>query len=358
VKAEQSLKEQETYLRLIIDSIPQQIFWKDTNLVFRGCNKNWAMYAQLDNPASVIGKTDFDLIKNPQLADTFRQHDQHIIQSNVPELHIIQRKVNPDKEGQSIWLDSSKLPIIDADGKTIGILGVLDDITQRKLSEEALYAEQEKSERLLLNILPKAIADRLKQSHGVIADSFESVTVMFADIVSFTRMSSELSPQDLVDLLNLIFSSFDKLCEIYGLEKIKTIGDAYMVAGGIPIPNEHHAEAIASMALEMVDKVAELRDLTGRNLQIRVGIHTGAVIAGVIGTQKFIYDLWGDTVNIASRMESHSDVGKIQVTAETYELLKHQFELIERGAIEIKGKGQMQTYWLMSKNRQLVDRHS
>ena len=354
VKAEQSLKEQETYLRLIIDSIPQQIFWKDTNLVFRGCNKNWAMYAQLDNPASVIGKTDYDLIKNTQLADTFRQHDQHIIQSNVPELHIIQRKVNPDKEGQSIWLDSSKLPIIDADGKTIGILGVLDDITQRKLSEEALYAEQEKSERLLLNILPKAIADRLKQSHGVIADSFESVTVLFADIVSFTRMSSELSPQDLVDLLNLIFSSFDKLCETYGLEKIKTIGDAYMVAGGIPIPNEHHAVAIASMALEMVDKVAELRDLTGRNLQIRVGIHTGAVIAGVIGTQKFIYDLWGDTVNIASRMESHSDVGKIQVTAETYELLKHQFDLIERGAIEIKGKGQMQTYWLTSKNTQAI----
>jgi PAS domain S-box-containing protein len=350
VKAEQSLKEQEAYLRLIIDSIPQQIFWKDTNLVFRGCNKNWAMYAQLDNPASVIGKTDYDLIKNPQLANTFRKHDQHIIESNVPEMHVIQRKVNPDKEGQSIWLDSSKLPIIDADGKTIGILGVLDDITQRKLSEEALHAEQEKSERLLLNILPKAIADRLKQSHGVIADSYESVTVMFADIVSFTRMSSELSPQDLVDLLNLIFSSFDKLCETYGLEKIKTIGDAYMVAGGIPIPNEHHAEAIASMALEMVEKVAELRDLTGRNLQIRVGIHTGAVIAGVIGTQKFIYDLWGDTVNIASRMESHSEVGKIQVTAETYELLKHQFELIERGAIEIKGKGLMQTYWLTSKN--------
>jgi len=349
VNAEQSLKEQETYLRLIIDSIPQQIFWKDTNLVFRGCNKNWAMYAQLDSPASVIGKTDYDLIKNPQLANTFRQHDQHIIESNVPEMHVIQRKVNPDKEGQSIWLDSSKLPIIDADGKTIGILGVLDDITQRKLSEEALHAEQEKSERLLLNILPKAIADRLKQSHGVIADSYESVTVMFADIVSFTRMSSELSPQDLVDLLNLIFSSFDKLCETYGLEKIKTIGDAYMVAGGIPIPNEHHAEAIASMALEMVDKVAELRDLTGRNLQIRVGIHTGAVIAGVIGTQKFIYDLWGDTVNIASRMESHSEVGKIQVTAETYQLLKHQFDLRERGAIEIKGKGLMQTYWLTGK---------
>ncbi len=348
-KAEQALKEQEAYLRLIIDSIPQQIFWKDTNLVFRGCNKNWAMYAQLDAPESVIGKTDYDLINSHELADMFRKHDQQIMESNVPEMHVIQRKLNPDKQGQSIWLDISKLPIIDADGKTIGVLGVLDDITERKLSEEALYAEQEKSERLLLNILPKAIADRLKQSHGVIADSYESVTVLFADIVSFTRMSSELSPQDLVDLLNLIFSTFDTLCETYGLEKIKTIGDAYMVAGGIPIPTVNHAEAIAAMALDMVDKLAELRNLTGKKLQIRVGIHTGAVIAGVIGTQKFIYDLWGDTVNVASRMESHSEVGKIQVTAATYALLKDKFELEERGAIEVKGKGQMQTYWLTGK---------
>jgi adenylate cyclase len=349
VQAEQALEEQKTYLRLIIDSIPQQIFWKDTNLVFRGCNKNWAMYAQLDTPESVVGKTDYDLIGNPELANIFRTHDRQIMESNIPEMHVIQRKLNPDRSGKSIWLDSSKLPIIDADGKTIGILGVLDDITERKLAEEALYAEQEKSEKLLLNILPKAIADRLKQFHGVIADSFESVTVLFADLVSFTKMSSELAPQDLVDLLNLIFSSFDKLCETYGLEKIKTIGDAYMVAGGIPIPTESHAEAIALMALDMVDKVAELRDLTGKPLQIRVGIHTGAVIAGVIGTQKFIYDLWGDTVNVASRMESHSEVGKIQVTEATYELLKHKFDLVERGAIEVKGKGSMQTYWLISK---------
>ena len=349
VQAEQALEEQKTYLRLIIDSIPQQIFWKDTNLVFRGCNKNWAMYAQLDTPESVVGKTDYDLIGNPELANMFRTHDQQIMESNIPEMHVVQRKLNPDKSGNSIWLDISKLPIIDAEGKTIGVLGVLDDITERKLAEEALYAEQEKSEKLLLNILPKAIADRLKQFHGVIADSFESVTVLFADLVSFTRMSSELSPQDLVDLLNLIFSTFDTLCETYGLEKIKTIGDAYMVAGGIPIPTNNHAEAIALMALDMVDKVAELRDLTGRPLQIRVGIHTGAVIAGVIGTQKFIYDLWGDTVNVASRMESHSEVGKIQVTEATYELLKHKFNLVERGAIEVKGKGQMQTYWLTSK---------
>ncbi len=353
VKAEQSLKEQETYLRLIIDSIPQQIFWKDTNLVFRGCNKNWATYAQIDTPESVIGKTDYDLISNPQLASVFRTHDQQIMASNIPEMHVIQQKLHPDKEGHSIWLDISKLPIINADGKTIGILGVLDDITQRKQAEEALHAEQEKSERLLLNILPKAIADRLKQSQGVIADSFESVTVMFADIVSFTRISSELSPQDLVDLLNLIFSNFDTLCETYGLEKIKTIGDAYMVAGGIPVPTETHAEAIASMALDMIDKVEELRNITGRKLQIRIGIHTGAVIAGVIGTQKFIYDLWGDTVNVASRMESHSEVGKIQVTAATYALLEHKFNLVERGAIEVKGKGLMQTYWLTSKK--LID---
>jgi PAS domain S-box-containing protein len=348
VRAEQALEEQKTYLRLIIDSIPQQIFWKDTNLVFRGCNRNWAMSAQLETPESVVGKTDYDLIGNPDLANIFRAHDQQIMVSNIPEMHVIQRKLNPDKSGKSIWLDISKLPIIDAEGKTIGILGVLDDVTERKLAEEALYSEQEKSEKLLLNILPKAIADRLKQFHGVIADSFESVTVLFADLVSFTKMSSELSPQELVDLLNLIFSSFDTICEKYGLEKIKTIGDAYMVAGGIPIPTANHAEAIAAMALDMVDKVDELRKLTGKPLQIRIGIHTGAVIAGVIGTQKFIYDLWGDTVNVASRMESHSEVGKIQVTAATYELLKHKFELVDRGAIEVKGKGLMQTYWLIS----------
>ncbi|GBO53166.1 adenylate cyclase [Pseudanabaena sp. lw0831] len=351
VRAEQALEEQKTYLRLIIDSIPQQIFWKDTNLVFRGCNKNWAMSAQLATPESVVGKTDYDLIGNPELANIFRAHDQQIMASNIPEMHVIQRKLNPDKSGKSIWLDISKLPIIDAEGKTIGILGVLDDVTERKLAEEALHSEQEKSEKLLLNILPKAIADRLKQFHGVIADSFESVTVLFADLVSFTKMSSELSPQELVDLLNLIFSNFDTLCETYGLEKIKTIGDAYMVAGGIPLPTEDHAEAIAAMALDMVDKVDELRKLTGKPLQIRIGIHTGAVIAGVIGTQKFIYDLWGDTVNVASRMESHSEVGKIQVTAATYELLKHKFELVARGAIEVKGKGLMQTYWLTTSSK-------
>jgi len=349
VRAEQALEEQKTYLRLIIDSIPQQIFWKDTNLVFRGCNKNWAMYAQIEDPESVVGKSDYDLISNPELADAFRNHDRQIMESNIPEMHIIQRKLNPDRSGKSIWLDISKLPIIDAEGKTIGVLGVLDDITERKLAEEALNAEQEKSEKLLLNILPKAIADRLKQFHGVIADSFESVTVLFADLVSFTRMSAELSPQDLVDLLNLIFSNFDKLSANYGLEKIKTIGDAYMVAGGIPISTPNHAEAIACMALDMVDKVEELRLLTGRPLQIRVGIHTGPVIAGVIGTQKFIYDLWGDTVNVASRMESHSAVGKIQVTEATYALLKDRFDLVDRGAIEVKGKGQMQTYWLTNK---------
>ena len=182
-----------------------------------------------------------------------------------------------------------------------------------------------------------------------ITDGFPEATVLFADIVGFTELSSRMSPQDLVARLNQIFSAFDTLAEKHGLEKIKTIGDAYMVAGGIPVPTETHAEAIASMALDMIDKVTELRDLTGRKLQIRIGIHTGAVIAGVIGTQKFIYDLWGDTVNVASRMESHSEVGKIQVTAETYELLKHNFDLVERGAIEVKGKGQMQTYWLTNK---------
>lgn len=237
------------------------------------------MSAQLATPESVVGKTDYDLIGNLELANIFRAHDQQIMESNIPEMHVIQRKLNPDKSGKSIWLDISKLPIIDAEGKTIGILGVLDDVTERKLAEEALHSEQEKSEKLLLNILPKAIADRLKQFHGVIADSFESVTVLLPIWLALPECPQALSSGTCRSAKSN-FSNFDTLCEKYGLEKIKTIGDAYMVAGGIPLPTEDHAEAIASMALDMVDKVNELSKLTGKPLQIRIGIHTGAVIAG------------------------------------------------------------------------------
>ena len=212
-----------------------------------------------------------------------------------------------------------------------------------------LELEQAKSEQLLLNVLPAAIALRLKANEHNIAESFAEVTVMFADIVGFTELSSRISATAVVEVLNDIFSAFDHLADRHGLEKIKTIGDAYMVVGGLPTPREDHAEAIANMAIDMLHEIRILSLEHSEPFSIRIGICSGPVVAGVIGLKKFIYDLWGDTVNIASRMESHGITGCIQVTAETYELLKDKYTFEKRGAIQVKGKGYMVTYLMTGK---------
>jgi adenylate cyclase len=220
-----------------------------------------------------------------------------------------------------------------------------------------LSIEQAKSEKLLLNILPSPIADRLKLKSEAIADSFSEATVLFADIVGFTELSSRLTPQELVQCLNQIFSCFDNLAEKYGLEKIKTIGDAYMVVGGLPNPRSDHAAAICQMAIEMQKELQAINRSMGEKFDIRIGINSGPVVAGVIGIKKFIYDLWGDTVNIASRMESHGESGAIHISEATYRLIEGQFNCELRGAIPVKGKGQMTTYWLRS-NQPAGDRAS
>ena len=212
-----------------------------------------------------------------------------------------------------------------------------------------LELEQVKSEQLLLNVLPAAIVLRLKDKEQNIAESFGEVTVMFADIVGFTELSSRISATAVVKVLNDIFSAFDHLADRHGLEKIKTIGDAYMVVGGLPTPRPDHAEAVANMAIDMLHEIRLLSLEHSEPFSIRIGISTGPVVAGVIGLKKFIYDLWGDTVNIASRMESHGITGCIQVTAETYEILKDKYTFQRRGAIQIKGKGYMITYLLTGK---------
>lgn len=226
---------------------------------------------------------------------------------------------------------------------------VYQEISQRKQAEAILRSEQETSERLLLNILPEAIALRLKQGENTIADSFADVTILFADLVGFTELSSRTTPQELVKLLNCIFSDFDQLTEKYHLEKIKTIGDNYMVASGLPIPRLEHAIAIADMALEMQEIIIKFNEKKGESLHLRIGINSGSVVAGVIGTKKFIYDLWGDAVNTASRMESQGIPGKIQVTESTYQLLCEQYIFEPRGSIYVKGKGNMITYFLQGK---------
>ena len=212
-----------------------------------------------------------------------------------------------------------------------------------------LDLEREKSERLLLNVLPASIAARLKQTEGVIADGFPEVTVLFADIVDFTGRSERITPEQVVEVLNDLFSALDRLTRQRGLEKIKTIGDAYMVVGGLPEPRTDHAEAVADMALAILGEVAGRSDPGGRPLQVRIGIDTGPVVAGVIGTSRFSYDLWGDTVNTASRMESHGIPGCIQVTGRTYRRLRGRYRFQRRGPIPVKGKGDIVTYFLVGR---------
>jgi class 3 adenylate cyclase/DNA-binding response OmpR family regulator len=263
------------------------------------------------------------------------------------------------------------IPLTDSQGNISGHIAVLDDKPmvddptkelilkifaaragaelERSQAEMVMKIAQQKSEDLLLNILPKPVVEQLKQGDKASAEYFEETTILFADIVGFTALADRIPPIQLVNLLNQIFSIFDELADGLGLEKIKTIGDAYMVAAGLPIPRNDHAEAIADMALTMQGVIEQMHLERTEIFPIRIGIHSGSVVAGVIGIKKFSYDLWGDTVNVASRMESSGCPGKIQVTSTTYERLKHKYRFEKRGTVAIKGKGDMTTYWLLER---------
>ncbi len=258
-------------------------------------------------------------------------------------------------DGSVIWISENAHAVRNFDREILYYEGTIQDITKRKYVETALRLEQQKSDSLLLNILPAQIAAKLKQNQHPIAKKFENVTILFADIVDFTGFSARISPSELVDMLNQIFSVFDQLTEEHDLEKIKTIGDSYMVVGGLPAAREDHAEAIANMALDMQKAIRKFFNDRGEVFQIRIGINTGPVVAGVIGIKKFIYDLWGDTVNVASRMESSGISGKIQVTEATYQILKDRFFLESRGSIPVKGRGKMITYWLIDRVKKKVN---
>lgn len=358
LRAEKALQEAEEKYRSIFENAVEGIFQTTFDGHFVSANLALARIYGYDSPLDLFSSLR-NIAKQLYVEPQRRTEFIRLIQAQG-EVVAFESQVYR-KDGSVIWISENARAVRDQRGQLLYYEGIVQDITARKQAELALRIEQEKSERLLLNILPGAIADRLKQSEdlieqpahsrALIADSFESVTVLFADIVNFTTLSANISPADLVGLLNRIFLMFDDLCEKHGLEKIKTIGDAYMVVGGLPQPRVDHAAAIAEMALDMQAEMQQFKTYAGEPIAVRVGINTGAVVAGVIGKKKFIYDLWGDAVNMASRMESHGIAGGIQVTDSTYQLLKDQYRFEERGSIQVKGRGQMQTYFLLDRQR-------
>jgi len=210
-----------------------------------------------------------------------------------------------------------------------------------------IETEKSKSEKLLLNILPYEVAEELKESGTTKARHYDNVTVMFTDFKDFTKLSEKLTPQELVDELHSCFTAFDLISEKYKLEKIKIIGDAYMAASGLPVPDENHAEKIIRASIEILDFMKKRKEQLGnKTFEIRIGIHTGSVVAGVVGMKKFTFDIWGDTVNIAARMEQHSEPGRINISATTYELIKNKFSCTHRGKIDVKNKGCIEMYYV------------
>ncbi|MEH2406000.1 adenylate/guanylate cyclase domain-containing protein [Nostoc sp.] len=296
--------------------------------------------------AEIANMTVFDII-HPECKQDFLQRFYRLLSGE--KFNQI-KSAFVTKDGQTIFLEGN-INCKFVEGHPVAVRGIFRNVTQRLAAEEALRRHQEETERLLLNILPAAISKPLKQEPANIAEDFADVTVLFADIVGFTEITASMNAIQVVNLLNQIFSAFDRLTEQYGLERIKTINDAYMVVGGLSTRRLDHAQAIAQMALHIQTVIALFNTENNQNFNIRIGIHSGSVMAGVINLNNFTYDLWGDTINIASCMESQGLVGKIQVTEDTYKYLCDEFLLEKRGEIEVKSKGKMTTYLLIGKKR-------
>jgi guanylate cyclase len=247
------------------------------------------------------------------------------------------------------WFTTTMLALNIAVGGTMVFTLLAIFAKQRRDAQAALQVAQDRAETLLLNVLPRSIADRLKADNHTIADQFSEASILFADVVDFTPMSDQLAPADVVGLLDHLFSHFDALADRYGLEKIKTIGDCYMVAAGVPTPRPDHARALVLMALEMSEAMRSSDEVGHLGLELRIGINSGPVVAGVIGRKRFLYDLWGDAVNTASRMESQGAPGRIQITRATYELIADEFACEPRGTMAVKGKGEMEIWHVLGR---------
>lgn len=340
---EAALRQTEAKYRSIFENATEGIFQTTGAGSYLSVNPALAQIYGYASPEELI-RTVTDISK--QLYVQPKRRDELIAY-----LHKFEKIVGAEsevyrKDGSKIWVSETIRKVYDDQGEVLYYEGIVHDITERRMMEMELRQQRQQADRLLVNILPYQIAQRLKSGVRTIAESFNEVTVLFADLVDFTAASGQMGPKELVDLLNEVFSTFDRLAEQHHLEKIKTIGDAYMAAGGLPITRPDHVDAVAVMALDMQAAIQRFSRPDGPPFQLRIGINTGPVIAGVIGMRKFAYDLWGDTVNLASRMETTGAAGRIQVTPEVYDRLKGRFVFESRGTIWVKGRGEMETYWL------------
>ena len=345
-QAEEALRLAEQRYHSIVENAIEGIFQTTASGRFMSANPALARIFRYSSPEELI--TSIKDISRQLYVDPHRR-DEFIAAIQTDSAVFEFESLVYRKDRTVIWISENTRAVRDSTGSLLYYEGTVSDVTARKVAREALRYQQSQSDELLLNILPAPIAQRLKMEQGTIADSFAESTVMFADIVNFTEFSARTSAKELVQFLNLIFSRFDQLAEQHGLEKIKTIGDAYMVVAGLPTPRPDHAMVIAEMALDMQAEMVKIGAETGEAFKLRIGINSGPVVAGVIGIKKFIYDLWGDTVNIASRMESQGVDGAIQVTAVTYDLIKDKYLLEKRGVLSVRGRGDMTTYLLVGK---------
>ncbi|NJN22867.1 MAG: PAS domain S-box protein [Leptolyngbya sp. RL_3_1] len=350
---QETLRQTETQYRSIFENATEGIFQTSDAGRYLQVNPALAHIYGYDSPQDVldsISNVGKQLYVQPKRRDELLAYLRQFGKIAGAESEIFR------KDGSRIWVSETLHKVEDSQGNFLYYEGTVHDITEQRSMEMELRKQRQQADRLLVNILPFQIAQRLKAGVRTIAEDLENVTVLFADLVEFTAASRQMTPKELVELLNDVFSTFDRLAENYGLEKIKTIGDAYMVAGGISrdqsnetaIPKHiAHLRAVAAMALDMRQAIGAFKRPDGTPFQLRVGIHIGPVMAGVIGRRKFAYDLWGDTVNIASRMETTGMAGHIQVTPAVHEQLKSQFCFKRRGTIALKGSGLMETYWLL-----------
>jgi PAS domain S-box-containing protein len=348
--SEMRLRESEERTRLLLNSTGEGIYGVDLEGNCTFANPACLRLLGFDSDSELLGRNMHNLVHHslPNGAP-YAMEDCRIYQAfRVGEGVRVDDEVMWRRDGSSFPTEYWSYPM-EKDGELRGSVLTFVDITERRLMEVRLRTERERAERLLLNVLPEAIAERLKsQPGGTLAERFEAVSVLFADLVGFTPLAARLTPEVGVDLLNDVFTAFDTMSARHGVEKIKTIGDGYMVVGGAPQPTKDQCPTMTRLAIDMQSWMRERADRDGLGLRLRIGINCGPAVGAIIGTKKFQYDLWGDAVNVASRMESSGSPGRIQVTEQVKDHLDGAFVLDARGEIDVKGKGRLSTWFVDS----------